>query len=222
MTQLVAAPGAQRELRRWCLEEIGARLATSAEMQHFIVNVAKANPLPELYPGESLEGDEFDVVLQSWASSLAIWEKAFRPFEGELSALSAKRFDYRISERTIRHESALLRPGRPTPGYKLMRGLVFHADLGAAAARRQWLHHADLAVRVHLGVARYTQHWVEERLSAEAPAIGGFSELHFPSLEAMRDRYFDSQRGRQEIIHDTGHFIASGSKRFYGEEQVFK
>jgi len=222
MTQLVAAPGAQRELRKLCLEVISSRMAASAEIQRFIVNLAQANPLPELYPGESLEGDDFDVVLQSWVPSLAAWEKSFRPFEVELSEVCAKRFDFRISERTIRHESALLRPGRPTPGYKLMRGLVFHADLGAAAARRQWLHHADLAVRVHLGVARYTQHWVEESLSAGAPAIGGFSDLHFPSLDAMRDRYFDSPRGRQEIIHDTGHFIASGSKRFYGEEHVFK
>lgn len=38
----------------------------------------------------------------------------------------------------------------------------------------------------------------------------------------MRDRYFDSPRGKDEIVHDIGHFIASGGKRFYGQEHLIK
>ena len=123
---------------------------------------------------------------------------------------------------TVKDDKTALPRANPSPGYKLMRGLVFHPDLGPAAARRQWAHHAKLAVQVHVGVARYTQHWVEEVLTRDAALIGGFSELLFRSVEAMRDRYFDSPRGQQEILHDIGHFIASGSKRFYGREYLIK
>ena len=95
-------------------------------------------------------------------------------------------------------------------------------DLAPAAARRQWAHHARLAIRVHIGMTRYVQHWVDEALTPGAPTIHGLSELYFPSLAEMRDRYFDSERGKAEILHDIGHFIASGSKRFYGQEYIIK
>ena len=75
---------------------------------------------------------------------------------------------------------------------------------------------------MHAGTARYTQHWVDEVLTPGGPAVNGFSDLHFPSLEAMRDRYFDSPRGQQEIVHDIGHFIVAGSKRFCGQEYRIK
>jgi hypothetical protein len=188
----------------------------------FSVNLAQENPLRELYSGESLEGDDFDVVLQCHVPHLAAWREAFGPIESDLANRCAKRFDYRITDLIVKQDSAQDNRGTPSPGYKLMRGLVFHADLGPAAARRQWAHHANLAVRVHVGMSRYVQHWVDERLTPDAPAVGGFSELYFPSLEAMRDRYFDSVRGKEEIIHDIGHFIAAGTKRFYGREYQIK
>jgi hypothetical protein len=218
LTQLVAAQGDRHGLGAWCLDSLAPRLAAGADMQGIVVNLAQDNPLPELYPGESLEGDDFDVIVQAWAPSLAAWRVAIAPFDDPLAKRCARRFDYRVSDVTVKHDELELRSGMPSPGFKLMRGLVFHDDLPPAAARRLWRHHGQLAVRVHVGVQRYTQHWVEEALTPGAPAIGGFSDLYFPSLEAMRERYFDSQRGREEILHDIGHFIASGSKRFYGLE----
>ncbi|HSV53068.1 MAG TPA: hypothetical protein VLJ57_13190 [Burkholderiaceae bacterium] len=222
MTQLVAVDGDRSGLGLWCLDSLAPRLAAHAGVQGLMVNLAQDNPLPELYPGESLQGDDFDVIVQSWVSSRAEWLDALEPIAGELSKRCARRFDYRVDDFTVKNDETALSRAYPTAGYKLMRGLVFHSDLAPAAARRQWAHHAKLAVRVHVGVARYTQHWVEEVLSPGAPAIGGFSDLHFPSLEAMRDRYFVSSHGKEEILHDIGHFIASGSKRFYGQEYLVK
>jgi hypothetical protein len=222
LTQLAAADGDRRGLGAWCLDSLATRLAASPDIVGLVINLAQDNPLPELYPGESLEGDDFDVIVQAWAPSLPAWHRAFASFGDELEKRCARRFDYQVDDATVKHDEAALLRGTPSPGYKLMRGLVFHHDLPPAAARRLWRHHGNLAVRVHLGVARYTQHWVEKTLTPGAPAIGGFSDLHFPSLEAMRDRYFDSQRGKEEILHDIGHFIEAGSKRFYGQEHRIK
>ena len=222
LTQLVASSEDSSSLRQWCLSTLAPHMTAHAEIQRLIVNLAQANPLPELYSGESLEGDDFDVVLQCWVPDLSVWRDAFEALDTELAERCAKRFDYCITDFSVKQDDGVYEQGTPSPGYKLMRGLVFHDDLGPAAVRRQWAHHAQLAVRVHVGMTRYVRHLVDEPLTPGAPAIGGFSELYFPSLEAMRDRYFDSPRGKDEIVHDLGHFIASGSKRFYGQEYRIK
>jgi hypothetical protein len=222
LTQLVAAGGDRASLSHWCLSTLAPRVAGRVDVHGLIVNLAQDNPLQALYSGEPLDGDDFDVIVQTWVPSLAAWCEAFEPIDGDLANRCSKRFDYRATDLTVKHDDGESHLGTPAPGYKLMRGLVFHADLGPPAARRQWVHHAKLALRVHVGVARYVQHWVDEPLTPDAPAIGGFSELYFSSLEAMRDRYFDSQRGKDEILHDLGHFMASGSKRFYGQEYRIK
>lgn len=110
------------------------------------------------------------------------------------------------------------RRGRPTPGIKIMRGIWFHDDLSPAAASRLWRHHRPLAVNVHVGLARYACLAVRSKLSEAGPNVDGFTVLHFPNEVAMRERYFDSERGRDEITHDTGHFIASGTERMYFQE----
>lgn len=222
LTQLVAGGDDRSSLGQWSLSALAPRVAAHAGVQGLIVNLAQENPLPVLYSGESLEGDDFDVIVQCWVPDLAAWRDAFEPLSRDLADRCTKRFDYRVSDLIVKQDDLARHPGSSSPGYKLMRGLVFHADLKSAAARRQWAHHAKLAVRVHVGATRYAQHWVDEPLTAGAPAVGGFSELYFPSLEAMRDRYFDSPRGKDEIVHDLGHFLASGSKRFYGREYPIK
>lgn len=222
LTQLVASSGDRSSLGHWCISCLAPHVAAHAGVRGLIVNLAQENPLSELYGGESLEGDDFDVIVQAWVPTLAAWRNAFAPLDGDMAERCAKRFDYRVTDFTVKQDMPARHLGSPSPGYKLMRGLIFHADLGLAAARRQWAHHAKLAVRVHAGATRYAQHWVDEVLTPDAPAVGGFSDLYFPSLEAMRDRYFDSPRGKDEIVHDIGHFIASGGKRFYGREYLIK
>ncbi len=101
-----------------------------------------------------------------------------------------------------------------------MRGLFFFDDLPDTAVQRIWAHHSKLATKVHIGMARYARHWVDEILTHGSPKVRGFSDLHFPSENAMRDQYFESPRGRDEILHDIGHFIRGGTQRFYGQEFI--
>lgn len=222
MTQLVAFEKHRVELDQWCRRTLAPTIAKHPDVQSLVINLARENPLAEIYKGESLEGDDFDVIVQTWVPSMAAWENAIAPFTDELTRLCSRRVDFRITDSTVKNDEPTSPSDRPSPGYKLLRGLTFHSDLGPAVARRLWAHHAELAVQVHVGMTRYVQHWVDESLTPGGPAIDGFSELYFPSLEAMRDRYFDSERGKNEILHDIGHFIASGSKRFYGQEYRIK
>lgn len=55
-----------------------------------------------------------------------------------------------------------------------------------------------------------------------SPRIRGDSDLHFPSVESLHERSFDSPRGQEEIMHDIGHFISGGDQRPYAQEYVLK
>ena len=109
----------------------------------------------------------------------------------------------------------------PAPGVKFLALMSFHDDLSAQAARRLWAHHAPLALRVHAGMARYVRDWVET-IGPDAlpvPRFHGIAELHFPSVETMMTRWFDSEAGRVAIVQDVGHFLARAT-RLYTTEHV--
>ena len=106
-------------------------------------------------------------------------------------------------------------------GFKLFGRLMFHADMPDSAARRSWALHAGLAERVHVGASRYVQNWVVEMLTPGCPETRGMPEMSFPSEADLIDRFFDSDRGRDEILQDTAHFVAWGP-RFYAIEQVVR
>jgi hypothetical protein len=72
-------------------------------------------------------------------------------------------------------------------------------------------------------MARYVRDWVEEIAPGPLPVprFDGIAELHFPSVEAMMTRWFDSEAGRAAIVHDVGHFL-SRATRLYTTEHVLK
>jgi hypothetical protein len=108
-----------------------------------------------------------------------------------------------------------------SPGVKYVVLCLFHADLPASAAQRSWAHHVPLALRVHVGADIYMRHWVNEVATPGAPPVEGITELHFPTWEDMRERWFINDAGRAQIIQDIGHFLASGT-RLYTTEHVFR
>jgi hypothetical protein len=113
------------------------------------------------------------------------------------------------------HEEFHRRQGVPHT-LKLLALLSFHADLGPDAARRSWAHHAVLASRVHLGAQRYRRNWVCESWNSddERLSVDGMAEIDFAADEDLTERYFDSERGRQEILHDVGHFVRHATRLY--------
>ncbi|SEJ14127.1 hypothetical protein SAMN05216201_10534 [Pseudomonas linyingensis] len=225
MCFLKARPERTGAFRQWFLESLAPRLLEMAPVpvQRLIVNLADCPPAGfAIYGGaEVTVGPQYEVILQVWCESGADFERLLAVGEAELQEWVEVLHCYRITETEVLHKPDLL-VGKPTPGYKLLRGLFFHEDMPDSAVQRSWERHQHLAVKVHVGLARYVRHWVDEVLSEDAPAIRGLSELHFPSEEALLERYFDSPRGQEEILHDIGHFIGGGTHRFFAREHVLK
>jgi hypothetical protein len=127
---------------------------------------------------------------------------------------------YAVEETPVFDRGAARGLGR-TPGTKLFGLLLFHPDLLDSAARRSWAIHAGLAGRVHVGASRYAQNWIIRPLSPDGPQARGMPEMQFPTTEDLIERFFDSDRGRDEILQDTAHFVARGP-RFYCTEHVLR
>jgi hypothetical protein len=125
---------------------------------------------------------------------------------------------YRVEE-VIEKGGPCVAAGTPSPGMKYFGQLVFHPDLPDSAARRSWTIHAALAKTVHVGATKYVRNWVVEQIGDSAPRTQGIVELHFPTLDDLLHRFFDSERGKMQILHDTSHFIAQGA-RYYTTEYV--
>ncbi|MBZ6078720.1 hypothetical protein [Microvirga puerhi] len=125
---------------------------------------------------------------------------------------------YRVEE-VIQLDNQQIVLGERSPGIKYIGRLVSHPDMPDSAARRSWDTHVPLALKVHTGMAKYVRNWILG--AADAPPACGIAELHFPTLENMIERYFDSERGKFEILHDIKHFIADGT-RFHVSEYVLR
>ena len=97
--------------------------------------------------------------------------------------------------------------GTRSPGVKIV-GLVRRVDgMSHEVFVDHWLHrHVPLALRHHPGLHKYVTNVVDVRLG-DAPDWDGIAELHFPSIEAMRTRFFDSPDGERIIREDMTRFI---------------
>jgi uncharacterized protein (TIGR02118 family) len=97
--------------------------------------------------------------------------------------------------------------GKRSPGVKII-GLVRRPDgMTHEGFVEHWLHrHVPLALRHHPGLHKYVTNVVDARLG-DAPEWDGIAELHFPSVEAMRNRFFDSPEGERIIREDMPRFI---------------
>mgnify|MGYP002778203483 CR=1 FL=1 len=216
---LAAPDGVARDaFRARVLAEVGPVAARG--LRALSVDLVDATPAvpPWQRPGEAAATGEpeFDAVLDMWGEGGAIDDAlaAAAPL-----VAGAPRASVRVIETVEKDE--LPRPtGRVAPGVKFISLMTFRADLPEAAARRLWAHHAGLALRVHLGMARYVRDWVTTGFDA-VPTFHGIAELHFPSVEAMMTRWFDSEAGRAAIIHDVGHFLERAT-RLYTTEHVLK
>jgi hypothetical protein len=189
-------------------------------LRRHVANLAVDGP-EELRQRQSSEQPDarYDVVAQLELDDVTAFRAAWdASAAAELGSWVDVLHLYRVAP-TIVIDKEAARP-ESLPGYKVMREIMFHSDMPDSAARRSWTHHGNLSRIVHVGVTRYIQYWVEERLSPTPLPIRGISELYLPTWEALAQRYYDSARGREEVTHDAGHFIANQLPRVYAREHV--
>jgi hypothetical protein len=221
---LAAPPGADRAaFRAGVLRDLAPGLLVAmpalSALSLDLVDATPAVP-PWQRPGEAPApvAPDFDAVFDLWgdAPALAGAQAWLAPRIADLPHASAAVLE------TV-EKDALARPVGQAPGVKFLSLMRFKPDLPAPVAQRLWAHHAGLALRVHVGMARYVRDWVIS-LTPETPPVPrfhGIAELHFPSVEAMTTRWFDSEAGRDAIVHDVGHFLERAT-RLYTTEHVLK
>lgn len=192
------------------LSEWSQELPSSARL---IVNVVGERParLPYRPPVET--GPYFDLIIEGEdRSGSGVWLAELPDV-----VASAERRDVYLVEPAVELDRQPEKSIGVSPGIKYIGLLEFHADLPDSAAKRSWAIHANLAVEVHVGMDKYVRNWVVEAPTPGCKPARGIAELHFPSEQAITDRFFDSERGMREILHDTSHFVASGARSFASE-----
>lgn len=112
------------------------------------------------------------------------------------------------TEETTKKKPVASLPEGELPGVHMLHPLRFHRDLSRSALLRSWRDvHGDLAVTAHSGADYYSQQLVTDVPVGGAAGIGGFSEFHFPSMQALIDGYFANDEARRAIRHDIRHFV---------------
>ncbi|MEV7136279.1 hypothetical protein AB0N24_25815 [Arthrobacter sp. NPDC093128] len=224
MLWYTAVPGRKYALQEWLVAEFAeAALQLVQGLTSVRVNTAVPEPVGlELYGNSETNGAvSSDAIVEVTLNGERAAAQLLMFNESAGKSLIQSCHVYEVEEDEV-FSSLDSAGGVPSQGLKLMRGLFFLSDLPDSAIRRSWKHHQDLAVKVHTGLVRYACIWVHRSLTPGAPPIQGVSVLHFPSIEDMRENYFDSARGRSEIIHDIGHFISGGTSRMFAKEFVYR
>ena len=212
----------------WLLGSFGPLLCREAPaLSRFLIDVVDQTPskLPYTPPSETGSPANldhapiYDAILQMWLPTEADFRAISEPWPKALIDRTTARHRYRASETTIWTRERE-RPGRK-PGLKYLGLLEFHDDLSEHAIRRSWAHHTHLARRAHPHAETYLQNWLDESLDAGAPPARGVSELYLPPESDPFANFFASETARQEITHETMHFIRAG-RRFYTTEHVLR
>jgi hypothetical protein len=76
--------------------------------------------------------------------------------------------------------------------------------------RRYARGHGPLARIQHPGIWRYTQRFVVEDLTPDAPPIDTFAELHFRTLDDFRTRFYLNAEAPSVVADDTAEFLQRG------------
>jgi hypothetical protein len=209
------------EFQEWYLNHFATRMQRDCPfiLRH-LVNLTETGPqeLRTMHDSDDPQA-RYDVVTQLWCHALSeVRAASARQLTDELLDWVDIHNSYRVQERLVLDRSNT--QASRQSGFKLLRELIFFDDLSDAAAKRCWAHHGELALKIHVGMSCYAQLWVEETLSAAPLPTRGISELFFPTRDDLVERYYESPRGREQVLHDTGHFIQKRLPRVYSHEHV--
>lgn len=199
VVSFVAPEGDEREggsFRSWYLRSYAPHLVERAHLRRCVVNLADKQPLPGS-PLPSRPSNGYAVVVELWCDSrdqlrLAVGQNGFLgcdcALDSELRQRARDAHAYVVDEtyQLLGPHSAPV-VGTPSAGVKMMTLLLWQFE--EPEAKSFWRSHAARALPHHPGLTKYVQNWVMERHPPAAPAAHAIAELHWPSLEALRDEF---------------------------------
>jgi uncharacterized protein (TIGR02118 family) len=182
-------------------------LAHHPTMRGYVVNVVE---------GRRAGAEELDSIaelsfdhLDDFRERLYDSEEGRRAIERDVAGFMGGAVAFATTEHVQKAPPAVPPLGTRSPGVKII-GLVRRPDgMSHAAFVEHWLdRHVPLALAHHPGLHKYVTNVVDTRLG-DGPEWDGIAELHFPSIEAMRTRFFDSADGERVIREDMRRFIGA-------------
>lgn len=153
------------------------------------------------YPGEDPEHPpEIAAIAMLWLDNGADVEP-MRLFGADVTA-------YAVDERVRIDYDRDWPDGTPSPGPRRLSFVLRAAGISRDDMARHWGDvHLPLARVHHPAIWRYVQNVVVERLTPDTPDVDGIAELHFHTVDDLRNRFYDSDEGQRIIGEDVARFL---------------
>lgn len=160
----------------------------------------------------------FDAVIEAWSQTGTEAAVAFDPPAEFAGACHV----YLVEETVEKPYERTWPLGERSPGVKSFFLALRHPSMSHEQMAKYWgEQHAPLALRIHVGMWRYTRNVVSEPLTAGAPDWDGMAILHFRTAEDLRERFYDSDAGRAAIAADVAKF-SGGGRALHTSEWVLR
>ena len=186
--------------------EFGRSLANAQGVERCIVSLVDVSAEDAgLRPGGE---PKFDAVAELWT------EPAVDPVTllGAAEGLVGQNHVYQVNETVEREYDRAWPPGERSPGVKSFFLMLRNPAMTHKVATDYWgEQHAPLALKIHIGMWRYTRNVVSEAQTPGAPDWDGMAILHFRSAFDLRERFYDSDAGRAAIAADVAKFSGGGA-----------
>jgi uncharacterized protein (TIGR02118 family) len=115
---------------------------------------------------------------------------------------------YRVDERVVKDYDRTWAEGARSPGVKYMSLMQRAPGLSRDEMDAHWRdRHTPIAVEHHGGMWKYVQNVVREPLTPDAPDVDGLVEMHFPTLDDFRERFFTPPESMELVLEDAFRFI---------------
>ncbi len=202
------------DFQRWFVREHAPAMLKSVRvLAHYVVNVNDASPKMGVAPLDSAPVP-YDAVSEMWIeesgdprSAAAIYNAAIEPVIAQsLRSREAACHSYLVTEIVEKNRQAF-EVGQRAPGVNLVSAIMWAAGKTDQAGRQGWRNHGPLACRVHIGMTRYVQNFVEQALTPDAPPYNGVAILYFPTLEDLEQRLYDTPQNAEVIAADVKSFV---------------
>lgn len=199
-------------------------------LQRYVLNICDIVPDFKISPfiaTSPAHRPVYDLGIELWLNAEAAGQSA-DAVNPELRAFfltQAKRIQARCARLDIFFTSENVRyapPAEVATNIKFMALGCWVDHLSSDEGRQYWTEHAKLVPRIHVGVNKYVQNWVEDTLMPDAPTVTGIAELHFPSVEKMENEFYNSVEGQNEIRQDVARFTKSAITLFAHEKVVYQ
>ncbi|HEV3114269.1 MAG TPA: EthD domain-containing protein [Candidatus Binataceae bacterium] len=205
-------PGQDRaDFQQWLAREHGpAVLKQVPRLAHYIVNVNDVSPNMGVAALDSAPVP-YDAVIETWIDGAEPVAELYETTIGSvlaqsLRSRSATGHSYLVTE-VPEKDQQTFPLGQRAPGVNLVSAITWAAGKTEETGRQGWHKHGPLACRVHIGMTRYVQNYVEQALTPGAPGYNGVAVLYFPTLQDLEQRLYDTPQNAEVIAADVKSFV---------------